>query len=55
MPRSLNSLERMPDLGDGAPTINMSQQMEQMLIQANSQVESSSAERVDVPHMVYIL
>ncbi len=48
----LNSMERMPDLGDGAPTINMSQQMEQMIIRANSQVESSSAERVDVPHMV---
>ena len=42
----------MPDLGDGAHTINMSQQMEQMIIRANSQVESSSAERVDVPHMV---
>ncbi|MBR6979338.1 MAG: AAA family ATPase [Prevotella sp.] len=48
----LNSLERMPDLGDGAPTINMSQQMEQMLLDANRQVESSSAERVDVTHMV---
>lgn len=48
----INKMERVPDTGDSSPTITLSQQMEQMLLEANKQVENSSAERVDVPHIV---
>ena len=48
----LNSLERMPETTGSENSISLSGQMEQLIVNAQAQVDSSSAEMVDVPHLV---